>query len=698
MELRPLYTIDLDSKSSEKELKSFIKELIDYDKRCLSTHKYDQAENLQFFLGRGPSASSVKNKDAQFAGSLGIAPSLRLDRFRPMTVNHLKDITDNQVAQLAAPKSAFFMNPRNSNDVTLHNKVQIAKKTLETILYERNFELIKERWIRESKIFGESFLLIFWDENLGAINEFAKENEGKELLDKDGSPLKDKSGNIVKVDPLMRNGDVNIKVIDPRSMVIQPANSFEEAEWVIIEDFEFSEKLRFKYPDKASEIKDQMKVEEYDSLSNKYNKVSGRTLVYTLYHRPCPELPKGRIIKYTDDTILENRALPHASLYEENLFPIVPLFDTQVHGSPRGFAGSIYAPGKPLQVAINNLYTISLRNIAKFPPLRLWPKGSLDPDQMRTGAPMDVRFDQNKGTPKFQAVEPISQSIPLLIDRLTQRLMQITNVLPISRGETIPNTESRLMLDFFAQKEREHNAPAVKKINNALTKAAQIILAIASDMYDDEARFAKVFGRRSKFEFQRISKEDLEIPVDIHIRPMDAFPSSPEGKLTHLTQLLQTFPGLVTPQQALDLLEMGDPEQLYDSQTASIDLAKVEIDSLLKGEDVPPPQPWLDLIPYYATYRDALQIPEIRSITPHVFDPNDESIGGKILSQVMAIESILWEKQKNNQVLAQELAMRFKEFPSVFSPEPIQIVDPFEVGENVIPQELLPPPEGPIGA
>lgn len=690
---KPLYAINLDSKKSEKEIKAFFTHAASLDQDYYTNHKNEQTSNLLFYLGRGPSS---RNVDPEFQGNLGRTSQMRFDKFKPMTVNHLKDITDNQVASLTAKKTAFFISPKESNDVSLQNKVKTAKRVLDTIQEERAFEIIKKDFVHDSRIFGESYLLTYWDENLGSINESAQASKGEPLLDEKGDPLKDEAGEIVTISPLLRNGDVNYRVLDPREVILQPARSFKESEWVILTDYEFVESLRFKYPQHADKISDSESLEVFNPSAGKYTTVRGKTRVLTLYHRPIPELPKGRMIKFVEDVILENRDLPHATLYRENLFPITQLTDVDIPGSPRGVAGTIYAQGKPLQIAINNLYTIALRNIAKFPPLRLWPRGSLDPDQMRTGAPMDVRFDQNKGTPKFQAVEPVSQSIPLLIDRLTSRLMQITNVSPVSRGQTIPNTESRLMLDFFAQKEKEHNGPSVRKINQALVEVARVTLAIAADMYDEEMRFTKVFGRRSKFEFQRVSREDLEIPIDIHIKPTSAFPESPEGRMSQITQLLQVFPGIVTPEEALDLLELGDPEKLYDKETASIDLAKAEVDSILEGNDVPSPQPWFDLIPYYSTYLDALQISGVRSLLPETFDPSDSSIGGKLLSQIMTCESILWEKRKDNQLLAQTLATRFPLFPTVFVPEPQEIIDPFAIEESAIPEDLLPPPEGPV--
>lgn len=687
---KPLYAIDLDADNSEKEVKAFFKHAFGLDRDHYTEHKNEQTANLLFYLGRGPSA---KSSDAEFQGNLGRAPSTRFDRFRPMTVNHLKDITDNQVAQLTASKISYFISPKESKDVSIQNKVKVSKKVLLTIQDERNFGQTIKDFVSESRVFGESYILVYWDENLGTINEDAAKSKEETLLDDKGNPLRDEAGNIVKINPLMRNGDVNYRLLDPREVIIQPAKSFDDAEWVIVEEVEFVESLRLNYPKKASKISDATSFETFNAHAGKYNTVQGKKKVYTLYHRPIPEMPKGRLIKYVDDVILENRPLPHATLYKENLFPIIPLTDVSIHGSPRGIAGTIYGPGKPLQIAINNLYTIALRNIAKFPPFRAWPRGSLDPDQMRGGAPMDVRFDQNKGTPKFLSAEPVSQSVTLLIDSLTKRLMQITNVLPISRGETIPNTESRLMLDFFAQKEREQNGPALRKINRALVDIARVTLAIAADMYDEEMRFTKVFGRDSRFEFQRISKSDLEIPVDIYIKPVSPQPETPEGKMTQITQLLQAFPGIVTPQEALDLLEMGDPEKLYDRETASIDLAKAEIESILNGEEVLSPQAWMDLIPYYSIYLDTIQMIQVRPLLPEVYSPDDESIGGRLLNQIMTCESILWDKRKDNEALNQELTSRFPLFPSVFVPEPLEVIDPFAIQENAIPEELIPPEE-----
>ena len=688
-----LYTINLDNPLSERSIREFINGAFLENTKVRSDYFDNQINNLGQYLSL---AAELKERDDIVLTSTNNLIRRDNRRFKRLRVNHLKDIIDNLVSRFSSKTTTFFMTPRHSAEFTGKVKAKLVRKLVDTVLYSRNFSSLLRRMVRDNYIYGESYIHVFWDDQLGELKQKDK-GIRVPLKGDNGQPLKDESGKIVYINPLLREGDVNMEVLDPTSVRVQPGNEFTRAEWVIIEKQIPIERLRHQYPEVAAKIKPTERLEVFDTVSFEYIKSRNLVRVLHLYHRPTEELPKGREIIVTPDVILKNQDLSVNRLWGDLLFPVLQLTDVDIPNDPRGYAGSVMEVGKGLQLAINNLYNICLRNIAKFPPMRLWPEGGVNLSALKGQAPMDVSFNERRGKPDFISLPPIHQEILMLIDRLTQRLMQVTNVLPISRGETIPNTESRLMLDFFKEQENAQSVSMDSKIQEFLVGLAKVVLAFVLEFYDDsDKRMLKVFGKRQQYTLENFKLEDINIPVDIHIQRGVPFASTQQGRIGEISALLGMFPGIVSPQEAIDIFELGEPDKLYDSVTGAIDLAEANLEAILAGKTVKSPDGTIQLIPYYETLIKALQNQTIREILPEIPDLGADDIGNKLLSHINTVEFILSSKAEANPLLKQMMLERFPTFPAVFTKDAIVSVDPTQALDPVIPE--LPSELGDISA
>lgn len=75
--------------------------------------------------------------------------------------------------------------------------------------------------------------------------------------------------------------------------------------------------------------------------------------------------------------------------------------------------------------------------------------------------------------------------------------------------------------------------------------------------------------------------------------PSSALPSSPAGRLQQVMEMLTS--GLITPQRALEQLEIPDLEDLYNRANATSKAARKTLDGFLAGREYEPPDPDLDL-------------------------------------------------------------------------------------------------------
>jgi len=716
---KSLYRLDLDSESSKDDILGFInahyKQLMqsprDLNRLC------NQNEDLAFYSGY---ACPLGNKNALIVTETGATNLNRRKKFTKIALNHLKDIVDNLVSRSIVRKPNYTVYPKNEFLMNEKGKARTAKKFLASKSQETDFVSVHTQHIFHTYMFGESYLEVFWNPYKGPLLVDDKKLRDKvPLLDSDGKPTKNKDGKVIQLDSRQKIGDVDIRLIDPRRIITPKENCFEDCEWVIIYENISVDKLRQRYPDQAADISPHKDLEIFDSGCMEYVKDPNSTLLFKLYHRATPEMPKGRVILTTPTAILLNDEYPHETVIDQDLFPVIQLRLEDLPDTERG-GKSIISMGKHLQLAINNLINTQVRNVALFPPIRVWEEGSVDKDKLRLGSPTDITYRKNRAPPKVLTTESVSQPTILLINMLTERLMQLSNVLPISRGETIPNTESRLMLDFFKDQELAQSLPMDEKVKISLISIAKLWIAIAADEYKDsekKKRMIKYFGERNSLVQSDLNIKDLKIPFDINIEILNTFADTFQGKVQQITQLLQIVPNALTPAKILDILELGNPDELLDSATAAVDLAEKEINELLEGKEVPPPQRYVDLVPYYEQYFRALQKSEIRSILPDLYDPSrdsellkgNEQIAQRLLDQVAAIELMISEAIENmeaqgilNEIgkspLRLEVMTRFPTFPTVLKTDSVETVDPFDIEDNVIPnqpsQQL--PLEGPV--
>jgi hypothetical protein len=697
---KPLYYFDLDEKKSEPAILEWVRAQHKVSKRDELPFFENMEENLAVYLGRGKAMKSVLRPTTN--GQLTpVRPGRR--KFVRLKVHRLKSVIEILAAKYLSNKTSFFVTPRHVDDFSKEAKAKTAERVIETVFQERNIEHVKRKMVNDALILGEGYVRVFWDDQLGPVKSTKKV--------KVDIPEGSEEGVQEEASVSTRLGDVNVEALDPRFIIVQPKDSFRQAEWVIQIRYEMEETLKLQYPDKQDMIEKAEVTDEYlNTTSLCVEKPRGKVRVYRLWHRPTGELPNGRYIECTDTVILENHDIKEKSIVENKLFPIVQLTDTDIYGSPRGRANSVMEPGKELQLAIHNLWSILIRNLLKFPPMRIWP-AEVDKKILEKGVANDVFLNSRTSVnPQLLYADPVSASLVNSIQELDSKLLQLAQINPALRGQGMSNTEVRsgTMLQVFQEEDNAAMLPMNDKINEAMLEIAHLVLAVAKDNYKDgEGRLIKLFGKRSRFLKKEFSVEELNSPVDIRILRQSAFAGTRAGKIAEIESIMALFPSdpasgqkpLLSRERVLDILEEGEPDAFYDDVTGIIDTAKKEIGDILEGRDVSPPTAQMELLPYYEAYIKAMQHPRIKDEIPQedefIANPDKNKPGYRMLRQTEEIEMILWEKAQDNPLLKEELMIKFPLFPTIYKPELTTSLNPFEAAQDqaipLSPEELLPP-------
>lgn len=694
---KPLYFFDMDEVDDEEILKWISAQRKGEKQDRSATYRRFEV-NLAAVLGRGVSMTSQNRFSPNSHQLTRSGPPKKYVRLK---VNRIKQIVETLLSKYMSNKTNFFVTPRNTDDWSQERKAKTGKRILDTVLSERKFEAVKRVFVNDALIFGESYILVKWNKDIGPTTS-------KKIVSAEFEDERDVSPKEVQLQKRM--GDVDFENIDPRYIIVQQAPRYKESEWVLIEDYHFPEKMKLQYPELSDDIvPSDMTDNDMHFCSSSLDNIQLKGMVrrYRIFHRATREMPEGRYIEATDEVILKNESLGSKRIIKDGLFPVVQLTDHNEYGSPRGAANSVLNPARPLQLAIHNLWSILLRNIAKFSPIRVWP-AEMDPKILEQGTAQDVILSGHPSiTPQLLSQDPVSGSMMSAIQQLDTKLLQLSHISPALEGQGGTNMEVRsgAMLEIFKEQDAARTLPMNNKISEALSEIASLVLAIAADNYKkNEKRMSKIFGKKSRFSQQGLELDHLDVPMDVRIVRGSAMPTTVEGKIAMIERLFALFPPeegqrpLMSREEMIDILELGEPEKFYDSVTSSIDTAEKEIGEIQDGKIPSAPIPQLELYSYYDTYLRAAQHPDFKDEIPDPETFEKMAISGEgsgagfvLASQLNEIEMIMWEKAQTNPMVQQELQLRFPFFPTIFSPEPEDILDPQELEEEqAIPEELPP--------
>ena len=704
---RPLYVYNLEDPDCEKELLNYInahyKDFTEGD--IGSERRRDQTDNFAAYLGF--SADIPKEVLLSESGPV----YHRRTPFKKLRTHPIKYLTDELVARFVNNKPNYQIYTVNRNVLEEKEKTRTAMVVAKSIFStSENNNKFKE-FVRQAVIFAESYIEVFWNVDKGE----AIGSEKIELINESGYPELDSEGNPIVIKRKISLGDYDLRLRDPRQTITQKADTFEESEWVILFSYEPVEKLRLAHSEKAKQIRSTPGLEDLDSSTMRYRDYGNHTILYKMYHRPTAEMPGGRLIEATPDVVLRNTVLPHKTLADKELFPVIQLRAVKAIGSERGIK-SMVSQGKGLQLAKNNLLSMAIRNLVSFPPFRTWESGSMDPDKLRMSVPTDITYHRGGRPPEVSVSHVLSNEQLQLMNMIDQDLHKIFTVSPVSIGDTMPNMRSREMFDFVEEQESKQTFPIEDDIRSALIQIVQVVFAIVADEYlpsQKEKRQIRYFGARNKFMQEAFDTENLKEVFDIRIDTAGKLADTFQGKVQQLSSLMKILPpGTLSSNWIIDKFELGDVEEVLNVITGGADLARSHVARILNGKEAKSPQKWIDLVPYYEEFMKKLQSPEVLEILdesgyPAYFKKGmrnpEESLKGndliafRLLDQINSVESMLLDAAQQQEAkgivdpttgispLRGQLIAKFPAFPTVYEPDSRAPINPLE--EPAVPDQ-----------
>lgn len=680
--IKPMWTHDLESKKGEASLHKALVSAVDDLEEYNRERKQEMLQHLGLYKGIHIDVREQRDtKDRLFRDTHGAS---EVTKFKKIIINHLRDVTDSAVSRLATFKPSVAVLPNHGVEFQDKAKAVVTESWMKSFTYENDVDKIRRLAELHAFIFGESFVFVPWDERKGDIIPSAKK------LAKMKKKVKvEVDGDETEVTQAERLGDVGLELKLSFNIFLElvPSSEYDDVNYLFDKESEYIDMLKLEYPDKADMIQsseDGTDEEDHYLLDNESDK--DKVEVFTLWHRATREIPEGLKIRFTRDVILEKGDLP----FEHGELPFERLTKLDIPGELRGV--SPYVDLKALQGAINNLYSIMIRDRSMAAPKLMIPSGSVDPNQNATNKPGVIQY---KGgvPPSWSVPNLVANDLMLMIERLEQTFEKLSNSSGTRRGDTLPNVEAFKAFGFFEEQATKRDSTQIAKHRKFLERLYRKILLVAAENYtNDDQRMIKMLGKHNQYLIESFDTEDLKHGYDIRVTNTSALPESKAQRISTVIELHQAFPDAFTQDKALDLVDMSSPDAFFDLRTAAVNAAESENAKMLKGQEVREPQRAEELLVHWETHVQELNNPTTMNTLPDdptlanlaleaaISSPEDVAIAtenpeeGKkvekvpyilIVKHLLITEGLIYERALKNPTFASKLLdPQFEAFPT----------------------------------
>lgn len=615
---------------------------------------------------------------------------LNLSKQGLLVLNYLGQVADNYTAEMCGYEPSLVVRPKNNEE---QDKVaaRLLKEALDHYFYvlevKSNFAPFHLRTV----VHGEAFKFVLWNPDGGDILPAYKElrdmklqlgqdpdvvvpllnpESGQQELNVDGEPIF--LSQTIKQGDLMIQDEYAERVLYPAV----PSGEWKDVPYLHrLVPMEIDE-VKARWPKYADKIK-------RDSMFKDYISVAGQTLgdyimVRYTYHKPNQFLEKGFTCWSTEHCILQagDKEFNHDEL------PCIRAIDIQVPFETSGM--SRFQNLATLNHAMNSSTTSILRNHQQFGnPKYAVPRGA----KVRL---VDLGDDRTiyeySGNMK---PEIMTQShTPADTWKLKEAMRDEFKTLAMLEGPQAAAAPSgvtaNVALRMLEEQYRKLKKPSIDRHSSNVQQLGRLMLATLGTYRDPEdGALLEVLGKNNQRALRYFDSSALSKPYTVELLKSSGLPDSPAAKTQLVMDLSEKFEGMFTNDEVLEHLDIARPEQMIDIGTVSRRSAEGEVEEILAGMPVLPPQMYHDILPRYRVFEKAVQ--------SRNFDEADPQIKARMLNHIMAMEYLISMKMAQNPLLAQMVMEKHPNFPMTFPNQPLNVnPSPIMLAEGEPPPMLMP--------
>lgn len=540
----------------------------------------DQAQQLitdQYWAAKpkhelGPAMRTKIDDYAKYLEQSGIAPELR-DSYRnfygsteiettgdqgelqKIHVNNYASLIRSILNFITSQKPAFTGHATNT-DTQSQAQTILSSSILDYYLREKRLERSFREATELALFLREGWMSVQWNASLGQV--YAINPETKQ-------PIYD--------------GDVEVavhKLPDViRDVTKRDSKYFG---WLIIREFKNKYDLAAKFPEHAAELvnmKNELEVIgnlRRDAIAYSYD--SDEIECYTLFHEKTPAMPQGRIAMLVDaDLILLDAPLPYRKT------PAFKISTEDLIGTAFGHSQALDL--LPLQKAFDTLHSTILSNQNAFGVQNVTVKKGAGVSISQISGGMNL-IEVNDHTD----IQPLNLTqTPAEVFNYAQMLEKIQETLSgvnaTARGNTTAGMSGAAMA-LLQSTAIQYSSGLQQSFTSLVEDVGTSIIQLLQD-YAVTPRIASIVGKHNRPLLKEFKNTDLDQISRVTVDSTNALSKTDSGRLTIADALLQK--GLITrPEQYLMLIQTGQLDNMYESETSELLLIRRENEDLADGK------------------------------------------------------------------------------------------------------------------
>ncbi len=677
--VKPLYNVDL---NKDQDVLDWFREanftLTEYFKPLFK----EQQENLSFFLGSGINPNYANPYVAAFAASSNsyVEPNQTF-------VNEMYRVVMDQVTTIVSNELIPDVLP-NSEDYSDKVACNVTKDWLESMNYVLGTETWRFRWELQKKIFGEAFVFVMWNPQIGDIHPLAKKyvDDELDLVDEEGKQVTSIGDVPMKIRKNMRIGDIEFINPMPWEVMFDPTVNYRDSNWCWFFEYMDVDYLKKKYPKfkwETSSTQDS----QFDAFTNTEKDNPNQRKIFYLFHRSHEFMPEGRFIVASTDHVLVNKPITMPTIVNNQTLPCVRFADLDMGLGNRGIP-ILFRNCKNLSDAYNRVGNQIYSNLEmSSPKIFVHETSGVDAQRMPNGT-VAIEWHGNI-KPTIETPQCNTGDIFTFRESLKKDLDETALQTPMVRGDT-PNAQldSFVALQYFEDLRNQLAAPDIKGHIHCMEQLYRLMITIAKDKYrPDDGRLIKILGKHNTYQLKYFDPVNLQKSYDVHISTTGNLANSKAARSQMMISIKREFPGILTDEVFLDMLGLSHSKKFMNAITAAVSSAECENQDMMGGQEVLEPTRFEDLISHWETHRIPMQTLDFKQSPPEVQD--------NFIAHVALTEKLMFEQASENPSFGMKLET-LRQFPMFYTPKPVNEPPPMQVGMDGELPPLPNPDEQPI--
>lgn len=489
-------------------------------------------------------------------------------------VNHYANLITHMVNMVCQQKLAY--EPQATvNDSEAQDQIKLSKGILYTYANRTDMDLdgVLRNSTEMSCVFGESYVSVLWNKNLGETIAYKQDDSGQSQE--------------------IKEGDNEYRVWSPFDIIVDcslPAH--ELSSWICLRKWENKYEVAAEYPDWAPDI-----ISLYcgsglgdTQLTYSIAQVSDIIPIYYFFHKKSAAVPKGRATKFIDDTII----LSDGDLkYRE--IPLFRMATKELWGSPYGYSRAFDL--LPLQETIDRLSSAVVTNQLTFATQNIAiAKGSSISWENVYGGLNVIEWDATiAGKDGMPTALQLTSSPPEVFNFLKQTVADMGTIAGINevvRGNpdlTLKGQVSGEALAMMTSNSIQFNSDLQKAYVRLAEKVGTATVHNIQDFafpMESMQRKGMSLAANNKYARKSFGKKDIDKIDKIIVRYGNPLAQTTSGRIAMANSFMSE--GFVkTPQEYIEVVETGDLEPLLEADESQMHLIKEQNEKLRQGEMVP---------------------------------------------------------------------------------------------------------------